>query len=325
LDFSIIIPTYNRADDLKCCLDSIIIQTKIPNEIIIIDDSDNEIVEQCLNNYQKEMHNQNILLKYIRNYKERSLTIARNIGIENSSGDIILFLDDDIILEENYLEELLKTYQNFPEVMGIQGKITNFYRPGAITGLYNRLFLLDQISKYNGSVMPSVFGIYPSLTEKNEVFCEWLSGCNQSYKKDVFKTFRFDENLRKYSYKEDMDFSYRILKEMPDSLLFTPYARCIHNVSPASRIPKEEKIFMEMVYSVYLFYKIIKQSRRNKILFIWSRIGYFMKNIAESVAKKPRNPYLMAKYQLKSQIFSINHIEELKKGDLGFFNEFLSK
>ena len=43
---SVIIPTYNREKELKTCLDSILLQTKLPGEVIIVDDSDNDKIEQ---------------------------------------------------------------------------------------------------------------------------------------------------------------------------------------------------------------------------------------------------------------------------------------
>ena len=126
---SIVIPTYNRAEDLDKCLNSIIIQTILPKEIIIVDDSNNDEIENLIDQRIKEFNEKNIILKYIRNEKERSIAIARNIGIENSKGNVILFLDSDVILEEDYIKEMLKVYKQKQNAIGVQGYITNIHKP----------------------------------------------------------------------------------------------------------------------------------------------------------------------------------------------------
>lgn len=310
-------------DDLKRCLDSIMKQTQFPKEIIIVDDSENDLIRQCLDNYQTDLRISGIALKYIRNYKDRSLTIARNIGINAACEDLILFLDDDVILNNNYLEEISRVYQKYPDASGVQGNIINYYHPNLLTNLYNKLFFLDQIRKNTCRALPSTFGTYPASDRDFILNCEWLSGCNQSYKSDILKDNLFDENLKKYCYKEDLDLSYRIYKKSNKLLFITSHAKCIHNVSSAGRIPKEEKIVMEIIYSIYIFYKDFEQTKVNKAIFIWSRIGYITKNLLESLLKKPRHPYLSMKYQLRGYNLGIKHICDIKNGDLSFFNEIL--
>ena len=95
--FSIIIPTYNRADMIKFALKSIINQTYEDWELIIIDDGslDNtkQIVEQFYDDRIKYFHQQN---------QERS--VARNNGISKAKGDWVCFLDSDDIYHRNHLE-----------------------------------------------------------------------------------------------------------------------------------------------------------------------------------------------------------------------------
>jgi glycosyltransferase involved in cell wall biosynthesis len=107
MQVSVIIPTYNRQKDLKTCLNSILIQTKLPKEVIIVDDSDNDKIENLITEENGIFENKNIDLRYIRNKRGKSLTIARNVGIDNSTGDVVLFLDDDVILDKDYIKEQL--------------------------------------------------------------------------------------------------------------------------------------------------------------------------------------------------------------------------
>ena len=60
MQVSVIIPTYNREKELKTCLNSILHQTKLPKEVIIVDDSDNDKVENVIKEENGIFENKNI-------------------------------------------------------------------------------------------------------------------------------------------------------------------------------------------------------------------------------------------------------------------------
>ena len=315
MDVSLVIPTYNRSEDLDKCFDSIIIQTVLPKEIIIVDDSENDEIEKLTNFREKEFLDKKIILKYIRNKKEKSMTIARNIGVENSSGDIIQFLDSDVVLDKNYLKEILKIYKEKQNALGVQGFITNGYHRSKMDSI-SKNFYVGHVEKNRCRVLPSTQTTYPFYIDKI-ISCEWLSGSNQSYKKEVFKEFKFDENLKKYAYKEDVDFSYRIFKKYPKSLFMTPYAKLVHNVSVAGRLLGKKIINLKEINSVYFFFKNINQTLKNKMIFLWSRIGYLICDLAFN----PNKRIIHFKYRIEAYILCIKHLEEIKRGYLEFFHK----
>ncbi len=318
MQVSIIIPTYNRVKDLDACLDSIINQILLPKEIMIVDDSDNDEIENLIEQREKEFKEKNMFLRYIRNEKEKSLTISRNTGVENTTGDIILFLDSDVILDEDYINEILKVYEEQKNALGVQGYITNSYTLSRIINNIRKLLFLDYFEKNKCRILPSTEPTYPNTID-NIISCEWISGSNQSYKKEIFEEFKFDEILKKYSFKEDMDFSYRIFKKYPDSLYMTPYAKLIHNVSQMGRVPKRELIYLKEIYRLYLFYKNINQTFKNNLIFLWSRVGYLIFNLSMRQQKRS----LQLKYQIGAYRMCIKHLREIKEGSLDFFNRSL--
>lgn len=100
---SVIIPIYNAEKYIKQCIESVRIQTYSNLELICINDSstDNSIsIIQKLS--QKD---QRILI--IQNKVNKGLSYSRNIGIQHSHGEYILFLDSDDVLIENAIEKLL--------------------------------------------------------------------------------------------------------------------------------------------------------------------------------------------------------------------------
>lgn len=325
MQLSIIIPTYNRMKDVDECLDSIIIQTKLPKEVIIVDDSDSDKIENLIKRRENEFKEKDIRLRYIRNKKEKSLTMARNIGVETAMGDIILFLDDDVVLDKKYIKEILKVYEKNPNALGVQGLIEGLKKGNIFILMFNKLFYLGFNEKNRCRVLPSFNNTRAFFVDKI-IECEWLSGANQSYKKEIFEEFKYDENLKRYSYGEDLDLSYRIFKKYSNSLFMTPYAKLIHKTSQEGRLQKRELVNMGEIYKCYLFHKNINQTFMNKLIFLWSRIGYLIIRLGAIVIKTNRlGEVSQLKYLIGAYILCMRRIKEIKKGDLQFFNKGLEK
>ena len=93
---SVIIPTYNRAAFLLDVLESVHCQTKMPFEVIVVDDGSTDNTREALFNSVYKVH-------YIYQ-KNRGPAAARNAGIAVATGNIIAFLDDDDLLLPRALE-----------------------------------------------------------------------------------------------------------------------------------------------------------------------------------------------------------------------------
>jgi GT2 family glycosyltransferase len=324
MQVSVVIPTYYRRKDVDECLDSVIVQTILPKEVIIVDDSENNEIENLIEHRKDEFKEKDILLRYIKNEREKSLTIARNIGIENAAGDIILFLDSDVVLDRDYIKEILKIYKEKPDAMGVQGLIQNVKKEkkfvDRLIGIFNRLFYIQLDEKNKFRLLPSLGVSIPSFVDEI-INCEWLSGANQSYKREILEEFRWDENLKKYSWGEDLDTSYRIFKKYPHSLFMTPHAKLIHNTSQEGRHPKRDVIYMDVIYLTYLFYKNIEQNLKNRLICSWSRMGQITLRITFFILKPSKSKLTEIKYILGAPIYCMKHVREIKEGDLEFFNK----
>ena len=118
---SVVIPTYFRPNDLSELLESILMQSIKPLEVIIVDDTPSNVIEEIYEAYDSKFKRFNIKLAYVRNYKERSAAIARNIGACTAKGDIVLFLDSDVVLHPRYMEGILKVFEKKENALGVQG------------------------------------------------------------------------------------------------------------------------------------------------------------------------------------------------------------
>lgn len=102
IKFSVIVPVYNVEKYLKKCINSILNQTYKNYEIIIINDGSTDKSKKILESY-KNINNVKII-----NQTNKGLSVARNIGIKNASGDYLLFVDSDDYIDNGLLENLNK-------------------------------------------------------------------------------------------------------------------------------------------------------------------------------------------------------------------------
>ena len=104
---SLIICTYMRPEPLTRLLESVMAQTELPDEVLIIDGSTDD------DTGSRFRESGNNIIKYYKVPPEhRGLTKQRNYGISKVSNgiDIIAFLDDDTILKDDYFERLLERF-----------------------------------------------------------------------------------------------------------------------------------------------------------------------------------------------------------------------
>ena len=98
--FSIIVPVYNRVDEVDDLLGSLSQQTSKDFEVILVEDGSSERCEAVVAKYEDKVD-----VKYF--YKENEgRSIARNYGMERASGEYFLFFDSDCVIPERYVATL---------------------------------------------------------------------------------------------------------------------------------------------------------------------------------------------------------------------------
>jgi len=314
-NISVIIPTKNRPNDLNLLIELLGEQTILPKEVIVVDDSTDSKTKEIVNRYIKRFESLGVEVKHVRGNGE-GIALARNIGFSYSTGEICLFLDDDIIINRRYIEEILKIYERFPNAIGVSGYILNFF---------------PEFSTLRNAITKVFFGVYgtpdkcqarplgmsyPYRLEK-VINCEWLSGTNSSYRREILKIFKWDKKLKRYSLCEDKDLSYRIHKRFPNSLFITPHAKVIHKASPTGRLSDKNVIYLGTMYSTYIYFKNWKQTFRNLLTFILGMFfGYLMLRILTS------NPKLVI-YQIGAYFHLLKNFEKVKNGNLDFLEKIM--
>lgn len=114
MKISIIIATYNRHDLLKNCLNSILKQTFTDFEVIVVDDGSTDNTEDF---FKKEYVDERI--RYFKFEENRGQSAARNKGIDESRGELLIIWDSDDELYPDALKELIDVYnhKNEPDLI----------------------------------------------------------------------------------------------------------------------------------------------------------------------------------------------------------------
>jgi len=153
-------------------------------------------------------------------------------------GDVILFLDSDVVVYPDYLEKILKVFETKLNALGAQGwnvpKNVKLRKTNSLLKFYafnsiKRVFLIQHYTTDSCK-----YSEYPIILTKI-IDCSYLQGSNMAFRREIFRQFKFDENLKGYSYMEDLLLSHLIHKKYPNCLYITPHAKCIHKVSEEGR------------------------------------------------------------------------------------------
>ncbi|WP_372751698.1 glycosyltransferase family 2 protein [Labilibaculum sp.] len=144
IKFSIIIPVYNRPDEMKELLDSLAVQTFKDFELVVVEDGSSIKSEEVCNNYRDK-----ISISYY--FKEnQGPSIGRNYGLAKAKGNYFLFFDSDCILPPHYMETIdQELTNNFVDCYGgpdgamedfsdfqkaVSYAMTSFFTTGGIRG-----------------------------------------------------------------------------------------------------------------------------------------------------------------------------------------------
>lgn len=259
MDISIIIPTYNRKDRLKQCLESIFKQDypqeKI--EIIVIDDGSSDGTAQMLDELLKEQPNFRYFFQM-----HKGPAAARNLGIKQAKGEIIGFTDNDCVLKRNWVKEMISAHRLEDGIIAIGG--------------------LTKINPHNIKTAVSQFlsdgAIKTNINGKADVI--FFPTCNVSFKKDCLNGEEFNE-LFPLPAGEDLDFFWRLFKN-GNRFVYRQDIEIFHDRHPSFKsFLRQAYMYGRGNYLVQHIHKdhpLLKEIKtQNKISFLFGLIVNFIK------------------------------------------------
>jgi GT2 family glycosyltransferase len=129
---SVIICTYNRCDTLRELLDCFLIQDiKEPFEVVVVDNNSQDGTKGVVKSFEPKFHGK---LRYFFESRQGK-PFALNLGIQEAKGGIIVFTDDDCLVEKDYLTNIYEVFDKYGDEIGVVGgrivpRWVNGDRPG---------------------------------------------------------------------------------------------------------------------------------------------------------------------------------------------------
>ncbi|MBK8781531.1 MAG: glycosyltransferase family 2 protein [Anaerolineales bacterium] len=277
---SVIICTRNRFEDFKKTLPSIMMQTRLPDELIVVDSSDTQRIETYLDSISFPFP-----VRYF--HTQPGLTLQRNHGIRESTGDLIFFFDDDVELDANYLAEAEKVFASDMnrKIGAVGGQVVNPYGNQMLTfrlrfelvvfGFFRCFFGL--VGSGNGRFRFSGMPTHLPVLEYSKYF-ECLSGCCMAFRREVFEKAAFDESLALYGLMEDVDISKQTL-DAGYKICYQATARLVHNESPTNRLDRQRWAEMTVTNYNYLFRKNWARDWFRWPFYYWALLGLIVINL----------------------------------------------
>lgn len=214
---SVIIITRNRAEMLSRTLTSLIGQTRLPDEVIVVDNASDDNTKKVIHSFKKKLP-----VRYVMEAKI-GIPYARNKGIGVSHGTILLMIDDDCTADRCWVERMVDAHKRYPKVWAIQGRTFSIpqTQPYSVLAEFNRFCSMRNYSKKTLSLR-SFF----AQDFRDEIELSTTDTRNFSIKTFYLKKYKlsFDKHFYRGS---DTDFGRQIIQKN-GLIIFCPLIQMYH-------------------------------------------------------------------------------------------------
>ncbi|MEA1964957.1 MAG: glycosyltransferase [Candidatus Aerophobetes bacterium] len=178
---SIVIPSYNRKEILKEVLTALFNQSYPQDkyEIVLVDDGSTDGTEQMISSLFSPCK-----VKYLRNKQRMGAPKTRNRGVKKAEGEFIIFVDSDVIVLSDFIEQHLNYHKKYGDVI--------------VNGELIQISSLDEVGKKRKGVFDISFSPFDTANVSIR-------------KKFLLEVGLFDESFSVYGW-QDIELGYRLIK-----------------------------------------------------------------------------------------------------------------
>lgn len=204
IDISIILCTYNRCESLEEALRSILKNQGTCNyEIIAVDNNSTDHTRKLVENYRERFSDR---MRYCFEPKQ-GINFARNRGLQEARGDIVVYTDDDVVVSDNWISSISTFFAEYPDADAVGGKILPVYpeKSPAWVKKYQNL-LKGPILAHDCGEATMVY---------NQKTMHHFVGANMAFRKKVFAEtggFRTDVGVGTGTMGAETEFFSRLMK-----------------------------------------------------------------------------------------------------------------
>lgn len=285
---SVIICTYNRAQNLKKCLASLAKQTLANLEVIIVDGGSTDNTQNIVSQYSQKLNLTKIVCR------SHELAKTRDRGWRKAKAGLVAWIDDDVVASKNWAESIVAIFTTHPEIGGISGPtivprqliknrdVFTFYHSGGIWALlgkfWEKFFLEGQ--KYevgkifkSGTWSPGS-NFSQSLRVKNILDVDYLEACNMSLRKKlVSRVGGFDQSFAGVGEWSELDLAAKV-KKLGSRLVFSPQVLVHHYLSQSGVYPRRVHSKQRMENFLRYYFRHIFKLKPDYLLKFSAYLGF---------------------------------------------------
>jgi GT2 family glycosyltransferase len=282
---TVIVPTKSRPAPLERLVSLLLRQTRVPQHLVIVDQSsDGEARERVKTVFEREGPAKP-RLTYLLDPSVPGAAVARNRGMDVADGEIWLFLDDDMEPEVDFIEQLLKVYQEDPFVSGVSGIVSNYGKPSYGFRVWAHIF---QRGPFHDQRQP-IYWRAEELRDSPPIRVPHFGSGLMSFRAQAIRGVRFDESLRGLPPGEDLDFCERLGPST--RLVIAPRARIAHSPSAVGRT-REYWIKEYAQGKLYVYHRNWRVGLVNRMACAWFEFGCGLVALVASFRRLSLRPWL---------------------------------
>lgn len=274
MDVSVIVLNYKTKDLTLDCVKSVLKQTKgLSYEIVLIDNNSQDGSIEAFREFAKKDKR----IKVVNSKTNTGFTGGNNLGLAQSEGEFILFLNSDTLLTENSILKTVEFLKENPQIGAMSCQLQNLdgslqtcggYFP-TLPKVFAWMFFLDDLPVLKRITSP--YHLHPEDFSKSR-YQDWIAGTFFLTRRIILqKIGSFDEDY--FMYVEDADLSYRIKKAGWKICFWTGTA--IKHIGSASS--SSERSILSELKNLKLFYKKHMPNWQSPVLWFLLKVGSLLR------------------------------------------------
>jgi glycosyltransferase involved in cell wall biosynthesis len=263
MGISLLVPVRNAQETIIELLNSVFSGSLIPDEVVIVDQSDNDLTKIEIDKYESFSQNNIIYKRSIR----KGLCANRNDCIEEANNEFLVFIDQDMTVDEKWLENIIDEWeQNWEKGLVV---ISGRTLPG------EEFAPTDLVPSIQTGTVRKVYTERPRTTEV--LYGAYFAAC-----KELFKSLKpqpFDERLgvgTNFPGADDTDFAYRVIGQNY-SIVFEPKLLAYHHPPPRSW--RKMRYDYSVGYGAYL----CKHLLNGDLLMLRDLVSYLLSSLIKGL------------------------------------------
>jgi glycosyltransferase involved in cell wall biosynthesis len=196
LSISVVIPVHNGGEKFCCCLEGLAQLSPAPKEIIVVLDGESDHSERAA--FQAAWTQAQILdAKIVQLSINRGPAYARNAGAKIAQGDILFFMDADVVPQPTVIQQVEQVFQHDPELAALMGSYDDAPGEENFLSQYRNLFH-HYVHQTGGENASTFWGACGAI--RRSIFLA-LGGFDEAYRKPSIEDIELGYRLKRAGYR----------------------------------------------------------------------------------------------------------------------------